>query len=367
MTGAIAVGVDVTDLATPVVVIERDVLHRNIAEMAAYASGLGIALRPHWKTTKSAQAARLQLKAGAAGLTAATSAEVLALSELDVPSVFWAYPPVGKERVRAAIDAAMRTDLIVGTDSVEAVAALAEAAASAGIVITVRLDIDSGLGRTGVAPERALAVARELGSMAGLRLDGVWTHEGHVQGMGAHPDLRYQSGLAAGRLVVQVAEAIRADGIDLTTVSVGSTPGVRSAPTIAGVTEARPGTYVLGDENQVAIGTISPDDVAVSVYSRVVSTEPSGWAIIDAGIKAMSSDGSMHGDGRIGTVVSAGGGVVSTGHEEHGFLRDAEDPAVGDIVRIRPNHACGVINMHSAVAVAHEGVVVDVWRTLARH
>ncbi|MGX1933179.1 alanine racemase [Microbacterium resistens] len=367
MTGRIAVGMDVADLPTPVVVIDRSILDRNIAAMAAHARACGVSLRPHWKTTKAVEAARRQLDAGAVGLTTATAAEMLALADGVSPSVFWAYPPVGRERVDAVLSACRSTEVIVGTDSVEAVRELADRAHRAGFRIPVRLDVDTGLHRTGVAPEGAVDAARALAALPGVDVEGVWTHEGHVQGVGADAQRRRLTGLAAGRLLVETAEAIRADGIEVRSVSVGSTPGARSAPTVPGVTEARPGTYVLGDENQVRIGTVDPADVAVSVRSRVLSTQPSEWAIIDAGIKAMSSDGSTHGDGRIGTVVSEGGGVVVTGHEEHGFLRGAANPRVGDVVHIRPNHACGLMNMHAEAAVVADGVVEEVWRIRARH
>ncbi|MHC9044348.1 alanine racemase [Microbacterium saperdae] len=367
MSAAILVGMDVRDLPTPVVVIDRAVLTHNARSMADHASGLGIALRPHWKTTKSAQAAALQLEFGAIGHTAATSAELKALAGGISPSVFLAYPPVGSARVSSVLESARTAEVIVGTDSVAGVHELGHAAVAAGVMISFRLDVDTGLGRTGVDPSRAVEVARELSKLPGLRFDGVWTHEGHVQGVGADPARRQQTGLAAGLLLVEVADAIRADGHAVDSVSVGSTPGAWSAPTVSGVTEARPGTYILGDENQVAIGTISEDDVAVSVLSRIVSTQRGAVAIIDAGIKALSSDGSLHGDGRVGTIVSSSGGIVATAHEEHGFLHGAADARVGDVIRIRPNHACGVMNMHSMVAIAEDGVVVDSWRILARH
>jgi D-serine deaminase-like pyridoxal phosphate-dependent protein len=367
MSADIVIGMHAADLPTPVLVVDAAVLRRNLAEMAAHTTALGVALRPHWKTTKSAEVARLQLAAGAVGHTVATVAELTALARDVSPSVFLAYPPVGSFRVAAVIEASRTAEVIVGADSLDAVRELSDAATAAGIVIPIRLDIDSGLHRTGMAPEAAVAMARAIATDPGLRLEGVWTHEGHVQAAGADPDERRRRGVHAGETLVAAAEAIRADGHEVTTVSVGSTPGVRSAPTVRGVTEARPGTYALGDENQVAIGTITPEQVAVSVHSRVVSTQPAEWAIIDAGIKAMSSDGTMHGDGRIGTVVSAGAGVVSTGHEEHGFLRGADDPRVGDIVRIRPNHACGAVNMHRRIVVVEDDVVTGLWPVLARH
>jgi D-serine deaminase-like pyridoxal phosphate-dependent protein len=105
----------------------------------------------------------------------------------------------------------------------------------------------------------------------------------------------------------------------------------------------------------------------MTVLSRVISTQRGEPVLIDAGIKAMSSDGTMHGDGRIGTVVSHGGGVLATGHEEHGFLRGSSPVRVGDPILIRPNHACGLTNMHSHVFAVEDGVVVDIWPVLGRH
>jgi D-serine deaminase-like pyridoxal phosphate-dependent protein len=335
--------------------------------MADHARALGVALRPHWKTSKVAEVGRMQLEAGAVGLTSATAGEVVALVNAGFLDVFWAYPPVGAERERIALAAAAKTHLILGVDSSASVSGLAEAAARANGRIDVRLEVDSGLGRMGVRPENAVEAARELERMDGVRFEGVFTHEGHVQGVGADAEKRSTTGLAAGHTLVEVAEAIRADGIPVGSVSVGSTAGATSAPTVSGVTEARPGTYVYGDENQVAIGTIGPDSAAMTVLSRVISVERGDPVVLDAGTKAMSADGTMHGDGRIGTVVSPGGGILALGHEEHGFLHRAHGLHVGDLVRIRPNHACGVSNMHSHVAAVEAGVVHAVWPVLGRH
>lgn len=361
------VGRSIDDLPTPIVLIELPTLRRNIGEMAAHARSLGVRLRPHWKTSKVARVAAMQLEAGAVGLTAATAGEITALADAGVGDVFWAYPAVGAHRVRAALDVAARTRLIVGVDSVEASRELADAAAAAGTVVEVRIEVDTGLGRMGVRPEHAGRLARDLATLEGVRLEGVYTHEGHVQGVGADPERRFETGVAAGRLLVEVAADLRADGFRIDSVSVGSTAGARSAPTAHGVTEARPGTYVYGDENQVAIGTVAPEATAMTVLSRVLSVERGDPVLIDAGIKAMSSDGSLHGDGRVGTVVSGAGGILATAHEEHGFLVGSRGLAVGDLVRLRPNHACGLSNMHSHVVAVEDGVVVDVWPVLGRH
>jgi len=361
------IGRSIEELPTPAVLIDMPTLRRNITQMADTARGFGVTLRPHWKTTKCAEVGQRQLEAGAVGLTAATAAEVEALVEAGFEDIFWAYPPVGSHRIETVLRAARRARLIVGVDSLASAEPLAEAAEAEGVEVEVRLEVDSGLGRTGVDPDDALPMARRLAHLPGLVLEGVFTHEGQVQGVGADPERRTEVGTAAGQLLVQVAEALRADGLQVPSVSVGSTAGARSAPRVPGVTEARPGTYVYGDENQVAIGTIDPSDAAMAVLSRVISTQRGDPLLVDAGIKAISSDGSMHGDGRIGTVVSDSGGVLATGYEEHGALRGSSSLRVGDLVCIRPNHACGLTNMHSQVFAVEDGVVVDIWSVLGRH
>jgi D-serine deaminase-like pyridoxal phosphate-dependent protein len=105
----------------------------------------------------------------------------------------------------------------------------------------------------------------------------------------------------------------------------------------------------------------------MTVLGRVISVQRGEPVLVDTGTKAMSADGTMHGDGRIGTVVSNAGGVLAVGHEEHGFLRGSSGLKVGDLIRIRPNHACGLSNMHSHVFAVEDGVVADVWPVLGRH
>jgi D-serine deaminase-like pyridoxal phosphate-dependent protein len=166
---------------------------------------------------------------------------------------------------------------------------------------------------------------------------------------------------------------LRAEGHGIDVVSVGSTPGWDSAPTVAGVTEARPGTYVFFDANQFRLRSTELDRCALTVRSSVVSAPRPGEVIIDAGIKAMSSDRSNRGD-TLGIVLTPDGAPVpdvefSRGYEEHGVLEGVGtgDWSVGDALRILPNHACGVVNMWSRVVVAEDGVVLDSWTPQARH
>lgn len=356
----------IANLPTPALLVDQQVLDRNIARMAQWASACGVALRPHWKTSKCVPVAQRQVRAGAVGLSAATLGEVEALVDGAVTDVFWAYPPAGRWRAEAAVALAKRARIIVGLDSLEAATALSGAASASGAVVEVRLEVDTGLGRCGVELDDAVMVGTGIASLPGLSLEGVFTHEGNVQQQGADAAARQRVGLEAAWALVTAADRMRAAGLTVASVSVGSTPGAQSAPTVAGVTEMRPGTYVYGDDNQTSIGTLEADHVAATVLATVVSTQRAGIAIVDAGLKAMSSDSSLRGDGRLGTRVD-GPGHLATAHEEHGFLVDAGALAVGDLVRLRPNHACGVSNMHSQVYAVDGSEVVDVWPIVGRH
>ncbi|MFD0854252.1 hypothetical protein ACFQ07_18585, partial [Actinomadura adrarensis] len=171
----------------------------------------------------------------------------------------------------------------------------------------------------------------------------------------------------------QVAEALRADGHECPLVSVGSTPAATSSPFAKGVTEARPGTYVYFDANQVGLGSARFEQCAQTVLTRVVSTQRQGRAIIDAGSKAMSSD-SINTAGIFGIVCDASANPLDdiesrNANEEHGYLTGpgTSNLSVGDVLRIIPNHACATTNMWSTVHFVDGARAVERHPIQARH
>jgi len=360
------------ELPTPVLVVDVDRLDRNISDMAGRFAAAGVRLRPHIKTSKCWAVARRQLAAGAIGFTCSTPAEVAWLQEHGVPDLLLAHLPVGPRKVEFVVAAAARGGLTVALDSAEAARPLAVAAAAAGIVVPFVLEVNTGHARTGVEPDAAGARAAELAGLGGLRLRGVQTHEGHLA---AHRDrgARERAGTAAGTLLGEIAARLRADGHELDMVSVGSTPGATSAPFAPGVTEGRPGTYVYYDANQVRLGSAALGRCALTVLARVVSVQRSGRAIIDAGIKAMSSD-TIAAAGSVGVACDPAvrpvpGVVFAEANEEHGFLTGGGAAAlsVGDLVRVVPNHACGTTNMWSHVVAARGDLLLGDWPICARY
>jgi D-serine deaminase-like pyridoxal phosphate-dependent protein len=367
-------GMTLADLPTPALLVDLDRLERNIARMAATFADAGLRLRPHVKTSKCWEVARRQLDAGAVGFTCSTMAEVRWLQGQGVGDLLWAHIPIGPRKVEFTVDAVRRHGgLTVALDSVAAARPLAEAAAAAGVEVPFVLEVNTGHGRLGVDPEHAVATAQALAERPGLRLRGVLTHEGHVS-LAADRAALEQAGSAAGALLVQVASTLRAAGHELEVVSVGSTPGVTSAPYAPGVTEARPGTYVYFDANQYRLGSCALDDCALTVLARVASVERAGRPIIDAGTKAMSSD-TIAPAGSVGLVAGPESTAVLPGvtfaeaNEEHGFLVDtaATRLAVGDLVRLIPNHACGTTNMWSHVYAVRGSTVEADWAISARY
>ncbi len=361
--------VPIRDLPTPALLADRTVLGGNIEAMAGLARTAGVALRPHFKTSKCLSVARRQLDHGAIGFTCSTPAEVDLLQSAGVNDLLWAHQPVGPAKVAFAITANTRGSVMVALDSIEAASPLAASAAEAAVRVPYLIEVDTGLGRAGVAPEHAVALAGELARLPHLVLRGVLTHEGHLAGyVGDRPGME-RAGHQVGKTVVEVAEALTAAGHPCPIVSVGSTPGVSSAPFVPGVTEARPGTYVFYDANQVALGA-DPDRCALTVLTRVVSTQRGDTAIIDAGLKAMSSDPANTGNG-FGTVRTTTGDHLEfrRANEEHGYLTGpgVSDLRVGDLLRIVPNHACGAVNMWSVLTVVDGDTAVEQWPIQARH
>lgn len=358
---------DLRDLHTPSLLVDVDRIEANIAAMARAFAEARVALRPHVKTSKCWEVVRRQLDAGAAGVTCSTAAEVVWLRDRGVRDLLWANVPVGPAKVAVAVGT---PGLTVTLDSVEAALPLSAAAAAAGVTVPFLLEVNTGHARLGVEPESAVATAAGITALPGLRLRGVLTHEGHIASAADRVALE-QAGTAAGERLVAVAVELRDAGHAVDVVSVGSTPGATSAPFVLGVTEGRPGTYVYYDANQVRLGSCTIDQCALTVLARVVSTQRDGRAIIDAGVKAMSSD-TIGVTGNVGVVTGLDGvplsGVSFTeANEEHGYLLHSGGFAVGDLVRVVPNHACGTTNMWSHAYAVRGGEVIDEWAISARH
>jgi len=356
----------VDELETPAVLVDLDVLERNIERMAERARQHGVRLRPHAKTHKVLEVGRLQLAAGAGGLSLAKTGEAEVFAAAGFDDIFLAYPIVGADKARRLLRLADRVRLRVGVDSVEGAATLGDVFHAAGRRLEILLKVDVGFARVGVAPEAALAAARQLVDRPGLCLRGLFTHAGHGY-LRDTPAGVAEVGRQEAETLTSLAATLRADGLPVEEVSVGSTPTARHAMGVAGVTEARPGNYVYHDASQVSLGTCGIEDCAMSVLATVVSVPAAGRAVLDAGSKTLSSDPLRPRPAGHGWLLGRRSRIERLS-EEHGVVAvaEAESFRVGERVRVLPNHACVVSNLHDRIFAVRGDQVEAEWRVAAR-
>jgi D-serine deaminase-like pyridoxal phosphate-dependent protein len=351
------------DLSTPAAVVDLDVLERNVSRMAARARDAGVRLRPHAKTHKCPEIGRLQRAAGAWGLSLAKVGEAEVFVDAGFDDLFIAYPVVGEDKGRRLLALADRARLAAGVDSVPGARTLAQPFHAAGRTLEVMLKVDVGYGRVGVLPEHAVELAREVAELKGLRLRGIFTHAGHGYLAEARAGVDEIARLEGERLV-ETAARLREAGLPVDEVSVGSTPTAAVAMRVTGVTECRPGNYVFHDASQVALGTCGVEDCALTIVATVVSVPAADRAVVDAGSKTLSSDPLRPRAGGHGQILGRASRLEKLS-EEHGVISvvPGETFRVGERVRILPNHACVVANLHDRlVGVSGERVetVLDI-------
>jgi D-serine deaminase-like pyridoxal phosphate-dependent protein len=353
---------------TPHLLIDGVKMRRNIEKMAGVARARGVRLRPHVKTHKIPSIAREQLEAGAAGITVAKVSEAEVMAEGGIEDIFIAYPLVTESKIKRALRLSRRVNLLVGVDSLEGARRLSKMAALEDDVLDVRLEVDTGLRRTGVLFGEAVELAVEIGALKNLNLTGIYTYRGAVLRDGSPTLDLEKAGLEEGKLMVSLADRIREEGIEIEDVSLGSTPTAGYAGEVEGVTEIRPGTYVFYDRMQARLGACSLDECAATVVCTVVSRPSEDLAVIDGGSKTFATDVQPDALRGFGHVVGYPDIVLERLNEEHGMLRvrSEHNLKVGDTLRIIPNHVCSTVNLHDAVYLMNEDGTVEELRVEAR-
>lgn len=354
------------EIDTPALLVDRARLKGNIERFAQIARSSRVAIRPHVKTHKTIEIARLQLAAGATGITVAKLSEADVYANAGFVDVFAAYPVIGQLKWRHAAALAETCRLTVGVDSAVGIEGLGRAAVERGVTIGVRVEFDSGLHRSGIQPHQLSDMCRVVLAQPGVELDGIFTFRSSAYD-GSRALSAYESGMAEGAQMVEIAEQLRSEGIPVNEVSGGSTPTGEAVAQVPGVTEIRPGTYVFHDRMTVADGA-AWDDVALTVLTTVVSRPSKDVAIVDAGSKTLAGDIWPAAAGLQGyAVVVEGTGYVGWMNEEHGAVQvlDGFNPRVGDLLRLVPNHVCTAVNLSKELVVVDEGSVVDRWHVAA--
>jgi D-serine deaminase-like pyridoxal phosphate-dependent protein len=355
------------ELATPCLVLDAQRMERNVARLRARLAGLGVSLRPHLKTAKSVEVARRVMSSPAGPATVSTLLEAEQFAAAGVRDIIYAVgiAPAKLPRVLALREQGV--DLAVVLDTVEQARAVAQASRRAGTRIPALIEIDCDGHRSGVLPtdrQRLLDIGSALEDGAALR--GVITHAGASYSARGAEALR-ECAEVERRSVVAAAETLRQAGLPCPVVSVGSTPTAHHAADLTGVTEVRAGVFVFFDLVMAGIGICQVDDIALSVLATVIGHQrEKGWILVDAGWMALSQDRGTRKqavDQGYGLVCDITGKpypdlIVADANQEHGIITvrpgsggALPDLAIGDRVRILPNHACATGAQHRAYQV----------------
>jgi D-serine deaminase-like pyridoxal phosphate-dependent protein len=361
-----------THLETPALLVDLDVMEANICRWQGAADAAGVAFRPHAKTHKAPVIAARQLAAGAVGLAVAKVAEAEVFAAAGCRDLAVAYPVVGAAKWRRLAELARTCTVTINVESELAASGLSDAAVAAASRLRVHVDIDTGLRRCGVPAEELDSIAtlcRLVQDLPGLDLDGITTFR-TVIFPGANGRPVEELGREEGELMVGLAEDLRASGIPIRTVAVGSTPTALSAAKVPGVTEVRAGTYVFGDALSVTWGAITEADIALSILCTVVSRPTPVRATIDGGSKTFAGDiapGMIAGLTGYGRLIG-GDAFIEGMTEEHGLVRlgPGVEPAIGERLRFVPNHVCTAVNLADELIGVRNGRVAAVWPVLAR-
>lgn len=341
---------------TPAVVIDLDVVERNIARVQALCEAAGVANRPHIKTHKSPVIASMQRDAGARGITCQKIGEAEVMADGGHDDILIAYNILGEEKLGRLGRLLARTKVTVAADNPTVVAGLPQAAAIAGRNLDVVVECDTGRRRAGVeTAAEAVALAREIASRPGLSFSGFMLYPP-------------ENAMAETQAFLDAATAgVREMGLEPRMVSSGGTPNLVNLGRIQGVTEHRAGTSVFNDRMMLAAGVAQLEDCALTVYATVVSRAGAERGIVDSGSKTLTSDtGGLEGHGLILEHPQA---KIARFAEEHGFLDLSgcnDRPQVGDVVRIVPNHVCVVVNMVDRLVTVRGGEIVGELPVAAR-
>jgi D-serine deaminase-like pyridoxal phosphate-dependent protein len=344
--------VDPAEIETPIGLVDLVRARANADRVAAYALEHGLGWRPHIKTHKSTGVARIQLEAGARGLTVATLREAEVMSTV-TDDLLLAYPPVGRAKLDRLLSLPASIDIKVALDSREVLTALANAAESRGREIGVLIEQDVGLGRVGVQTADLLVeLAAAAEELKGVAFKGLMFYPGHIR-MSTTEQAEHLSGVST-RLRATLTR-LEERGMSPEIVSGGSTPTLWHSHEIEGVTEIRSGSCIFFDREGLDVGVAGAEDIAYSVLATVVSTAVPGHAVVDAGSKALSKE--VRGGGGFGVVLEHPEVVVGGLSEEHGVLDlsgSVWKPVIGERIRIIPNHVCVSVNLQDRL-LASEG------------
>jgi D-serine deaminase-like pyridoxal phosphate-dependent protein len=365
------------NLSTPALILDKTAMQRNLDDMHARMRAHGVGLRPHLKTAKSAEVAKLATSGQPGGVTVSTLAEAEYFFEHGFTDILYAVGIAAGRLTRVATLSKAGADIKVITDNIEAVRSIAEYPAENGAHFKLLVEVDSGEGRAGVLPDgpEFMKIAHAIHNGDNMTLMGVLTHAGHSYSCKTIDEIK-DVAEQERRAITGAAERLRMEGLPCPIVSAGSTPTAVHAQNLDGVTEMRPGVFVFNDLKQLSVGACDRDGLALSVLASVIGhNRHNGHILLDTGALALSKDISAHdehpevGYGEVcdaDTLEPVDGLVVDAVSQEHGIV-PISDPAqfdalpIGSQVRILPNHACITAAGYNHYEVLEGSRIVGRW------
>jgi len=343
----------VDELETPVPIVDIDRMQANITRLQTYLDEHNIANRPHIKTHKIPAIAKMQIDAGAIGITCQKVSEAEVMASAGFTDILIPYNIIGVSKLSRLMALAAQINVSVTADSAFVIHGLSNAAGQAGLTLTVLIECDTGAQRCGVqSPQEAAELARLIGGLPNLRFGGLLT---------------YPTNEHLDNFVRQTRSLIKDDALQIERVSGGGTPSMWRAHTHPELTEHRAGIYVYGDRLTLRSGAVTLDTCALRVFTTVVSRPTPDRGILDAGSKSLSMD--LHGLNGYGYIWEYPDAKVYALTEEHGhvdFSACARKPEIGEHVSIIPNHCCTVTCLFDEVVGARGDQVEVTWQVAAR-
>jgi D-serine deaminase-like pyridoxal phosphate-dependent protein len=353
-----------TSIDTPALLIDNEKLQENIRFMQDKANKYGVGLRPHIKTHKMPRIAKMQLEAGAIGITTAKISEAEVMAEHSINNIFIANEVAGEIKYKRLKELNKKIDISIGIDSVENLIEIRKYFEGEDKPLNVLIEIEVGEKRSGVVLEEDLKkIVDQITLTPQARLKGIFCHEGHAYGAEDSEECK-RFLIESQERMLGFAEIMTAMGIKPEVVSIGSTPSMMVGEILKGVTEIRPGTYVLMDMYQ-SNAIKSTNRCAATVLGTVTSTPTDERFITDTGAKALTLQrqvGGMCETQGFGLIKGSKNKFMTLAYDEHGIFYDRELRSmlkVGDKIEIIPNHICPVSNLYDKAYLVSDGKVLE--------
>ncbi len=355
-----AIGAPKSEIDTPALLVNHELLERNVKRMAGYFADRDVKLRPHSKTHKCVEIARMQIAAGAVGVTCAKLGEAEALADGGIDDILIANQIVGPIKIARLVALAKRIKIAVAVDDAGNVNELSAAAAAAGVTIRCLVEVNIGMNRCGVnTPEEALTLARLITQSPGLAFGGIQAYEGHLQNL-MPVEERYARAKADMQKAVDARRYIEAAGIPAPVLSGAGTGTFHATIDVPGVTEIQAGSYITLDAQYKKVG--SEFDTALTLLTTVVSRPAEDLAVIDIGLKTVTNEFGLP------TVLVEGATILGLS-EEHARVKlegAARALKIGDKIEVLPTHGCTTINLHDRLYLMEDDRLQAVWNVVGR-